>query len=247
MPLTAVIVQARMSSSRLPGKVLLDLGDKPVLDRVITRCRLIGGVDVVCIAVPEARDSDPVADLALACGAAVHRGPELDVLERYRGAAEALGADYVMRVTSDCPLIDPEICRQVLALVQSSGVDYACNNMPRSFPHGLDCEAFTRAALERCGDAARAPSEREHVTPWLRNDGGVRRTALPGPGGEAAQQRWTLDYPEDYEFLQTVFRRLPAHNATLGYRETMAIIARDPHLKSLHEAAVGRAEREGRR
>lgn len=247
MPLTMVIVQARMGSSRLPGKVLMDLGGRPVLDRVIERCRQIAGVDVVCIAVPEALNSDPVAALALACGAAVHRGPELDVLERYRGAAEALRADYVMRVTSDCPLIDPEVCRQVLALVQSSGADYACNNMPRGFPHGLDCEAFTRAALERCGASARAPAEREHVTPWLRNDASIRRTALSGPGGEAAQHRWTLDYPEDYEFLQALFHHLPANAAALGYRETMAIIAREPRLTSLHEAAARRAEKEGRR
>ncbi len=247
MPLTAVIVQARMSSSRLPGKVLLDLGGKPVLDRVIERCRRIVGVDVVCIAVPESSDSDPVAALALACGAAVHRGSELDVLERYRGAAEAVQADYVMRVTSDCPLVDPEVCRQVLALVRSSGADYACNNMPRSFPHGLDCEAFTRAALERCAGSARAPAEREHVTPWLRNEASIRRTDVTGPGGEAARYRWTLDYPEDYRFLQALFRQLPADNAALGYRETMAIIAREPHLKSLHDAAVERAEREGRR
>ena len=247
MPLTAVIVQARVGSSRLPGKVLLDLDGKPVLGRVIERCYQIRGVDTVCIAIPDAPENDPVASLALACGAKVHRGPELDVLERYRGAAEALCAEYIMRVTSDCPLIDPEVCRQVLVLAQSPSVDYACNNMPRGFPHGLDCEAFTRVALERCGHSARAPSEREHVTPWLRSDAATRRAILPGPGGAAAQERWTLDYPEDYEFLEAVFRHLPTTDITLGYQETMSIIARDPQLKSLQEAAVRRAEREGRR
>lgn len=194
-----------MTSTRLPGKVLLDLAGKTVLAHVLERCARIPGIDKVCCAVPEGTVHDPVAREAEAVGAVVFRGAEQDVLDRYWHAALALGADLIVRVTSDCPLVDPFICGQVLRLVMGSRADYACNNMPASWPHGLDCEAFTFAALERAARTAREPNEREHVTPWLRNNLTIAKANLLGPGGWATEQRWTLDFPEDLEFFRAVF------------------------------------------
>ena len=202
---TAVIIQARKGSTRLPGKVLRDLGGRTVLEHVLTRCRMIDGVDTVVCATTENASDDPVAAEAARLGFDVFRGDENDVLSRYLGAARHAGADIVMRVTADCPLIDPKVCAAVLRLRRETNADYASNNMPRSFPHGLDCEAFTRAALEEAARTATEAYDREHVTPWLRRHPNLRRANLTGPGWPATSYRWTLDYPEDYAFFSAVF------------------------------------------
>ena len=233
---TAVVVQARMASTRLPGKVLLSLAGRTVLSHVLARCDAIGNSDVVCCAVPDCRESDPVAEEAERCGAVVVRGSESDVLGRYRQAAEEVRAKVVMRVTSDCPLVDPEICSRVLDLRAKEEADYACNNMPPSWPHGLDCEAFTVEALNRASREARTPYEREHVTPWLRSHPDIRRVNLDGPEDDVRSMRWTLDYPEDLEFLTALFARLP--KGFPGYREVVAVLEKKPEITAINAACI---------
>lgn len=231
---TAVIVQARMASTRLPGKVLKPLRNGTVLREVLRRCRVIPGVDIVSCAVPVGAANDPVAFEAESCGAAVCRGHETDVLDRYTRAARALKADTVMRVTSDCPLIDPGLCGEVLGALRAESADYACNNMPPSFPHGLDCEAFSAVALERAFENARLPEEREHVTPWLRTQSDVRHAVVTGPGGDLAHQRWTLDYPEDYAFLVALFDLLAPAPEIPGWRVVADLVAARPDLERIN-------------
>ncbi len=165
---TAIIVQARHSSQRLPGKVLLSLGPRTVLEEVLRRCFAVKNADVVVCATSDQPEDAPVAELAASTGAHVFRGPLDDVLKRYRLAAESVSADAVLRVTADCPLIDPILCAEVIATREAASADYCANNMPPSFPHGLDCEAFTYAALVRADENAMDNHAREHVTPWLR-------------------------------------------------------------------------------
>jgi spore coat polysaccharide biosynthesis protein SpsF (cytidylyltransferase family) len=231
---TAVIVQARFGSSRLPGKVLKPLAGGTVLEEVLRRCGAIPGADLVVCAVPEGGKDDPVAAEARRCGAIVTRGSETDVLDRYLHAALAVRADVVMRVTSDCPLIDPEVCGAVLELRAAEGADYACNNLPPSFPHGLDCEAFTRDALESAWREGKAPEDREHVTPWLRRALGIRRAVLSGPGGDLVHLRWTLDFPEDYDFFKAVFALTPAPTAILGWQELATELKRNPEIAAIN-------------
>jgi spore coat polysaccharide biosynthesis protein SpsF (cytidylyltransferase family) len=234
MSRTAVIVQARLGSSRLPGKVLMTLEGRTVLSHVIERCAAIPGADAVCIAVPDRAQDDPVAAEAAACGALVSRGPELDVLARYAIAARESGATTVMRVTSDCPVLDPAVAGDVLRLVTGGHADYACNNLPPSFPHGLDCEAFRADWLQRAADGAILPSEREHVTPWLRNHPTLRRSVLAGPGGNTIHHRWTLDTPDDLDFLRALFARLPKGPSGWAYRVPLAIADADPALVAIN-------------
>jgi spore coat polysaccharide biosynthesis protein SpsF (cytidylyltransferase family) len=231
---TAVIVQARMGSTRLPGKVLMRLGGATVLSHVLRRCAAVRGVDAVCCATTEVAEDDLVAREAESVGAHVFRGSADDVLARYDGAARALGCDTVLRVTADCPLIDPEICAAVLALRHDRSADFACNNMPPSWPHGLDCEVFTAALLREAAAEATDPYEREHVTPWMRAAPHVSKANLAGPGGVAAEQRWTLDYPEDKAMFDALFDWLPAGDFAIGWRVIWDLIQAHPEIAALN-------------
>lgn len=228
-----------MGSTRLPGKVMRRLGDTTVLGQVLRRCAAIPGIDIVVCATGRSDADDPICDEAEAHGAVVHRGSPDDVLDRYHGAARQVGADIVLRVTSDCPLIDPAVCGAVLALRLQSDADYAANNMPPSFPHGLDCEAFTAAALAEAAAVARAPHDREHVTPWLRRAVGISRVNLAGPGGDLVHRRWTLDYPEDFEFFAAVFGAMP-DAARAEWRRVAAFLDARPDIAGINASRAQR-------
>lgn len=222
------IVQARIGSSRLPGKVLKSLGDGTMLDQVLTRCQAIEGVDAVCCAIPAGRGDDPVADAAQRLGVHVVRGSERDVLDRYEQAANRLNADVVLRVTSDCPFLDPAVAADVVRLVILSGFDYACNNMPPTWPHGFDCEAVTRDWLACAAASAGAPADREHVTPWLRRNTNVRRANLRSPSPALAAYRLTVDRPEDLALAQALFRK---PGAAAGLQALLDRIDANPALR----------------
>jgi len=226
----AVIVQARRGSSRLPAKVLEDIGGKTALYRCLTRCAAIPQATVVVCAVPEGPENDDVAFEAIKAGAAVVRGSEHDVLARYAKAALAVRAGLVMRVTSDCPFIDPLICGRTIEHFLETRADYGCNNLPARWPHGLDCEVFPASLLYRANDEARTPYEREHVTPWLRTHNDLKRACLLGPGHGMERLRWTLDHPEDLAFARAVFEQLGESAATVSAAELAALCLRRPDL-----------------
>ena len=197
-----------MTSTRLPGKVMKAVAGRTILEWMIRASGQVPGIDIVCAAVPFGDEHDPVAEEARRLGVSLVRGPEFDVLERFRLAAEFIGATEVMRVTTDCPMMDPALCGQVLALRRDSGADYACNNEPYSYPHGLDCEVFTRDVLERAAATANDDYDREHVTPWIKRCPGVAKSYLVGPGGERVHWRWTIDHPDDLHFFERVAEAL---------------------------------------
>ncbi|CAA7618668.1 cytidylyltransferase domain-containing protein [Magnetospirillum sp. UT-4] len=231
---TALVVQARMGSSRLPGKVLMDLAGRSFLWHCLARCAATPGIDVVVCATTDSPADDAVAEEAARCGAQVFRGSETDVLARYQGAAAMVGAKTVMRVTSDCPFTDPELNGRVLAAL--AGADYACNNMPPGWPHGLDCEAFPFALLQRAAAEADQPFQREHVTPWIRTNETLKRVNVPGPGGAAAAHRWTLDHPEDRDYFRAVLAHLPPPPALPGTEAILAVLAAHPELSAINAA-----------
>jgi spore coat polysaccharide biosynthesis protein SpsF len=237
---TACIVQARVASTRLPAKVLKDLAGEPVLGHVLRRCKAIPGVDVVVCATVDNPECDPIDSLAGRYDAKVHRGSETDVLQRYLGAARQVDADIVMRVTSDCPLIDPALCGEVLERRRAEAADYAANNFAWTYPHGLDCEAFTRQALESAAAEATEAYDREHVTPWIRKHPAYRKINVAGPGGAEAAWRWTLDFPEDLDYMRALYRYLPRPPAMPSWREMAAVVAAHPELVAIN---AGRAQR----
>src|SRR5688500_8743591 len=151
------VVQARAGSTRLPGKVLMELAGRPMLAQILRRVAAASRVDEVVLATSDLERDDPVAAVAEAEGVAVFRGSEEDVLARFVGAARSADADVVMRITGDCPLIAPEVIDAVVARLVDEGADYASNVLRRTFPKGLDAEALTMDALERIDELGTSP------------------------------------------------------------------------------------------
>lgn len=201
------IIQARFSSTRLPGKVLMELGDKPVLCHVIERLSQSKHIDRIIVATSVSKENDGLAEAVQKWGAPVFRGSESDVLSRYFGAAVAYPADAFIRITADCPLIDPVVTDRVAEVFLSGKWQYVSNGganvAQRTYPRGLDVEIFSFSLLEKTHEQATESYEREHVTPYMywkqdsvyyvKND-----TKL-------SQYRWTLDTPEDYCFIKEIF------------------------------------------
>lgn len=223
-----------MGSSRLPGKVLEILGAKTVLSHCLGRALAVPGIDGVCLATSSLSADDPVAEAA-ACesGVEVFRGSETDVLSRYAGAAGMMQADVILRITCDCPLIDPVVCGKLLALRREKNASYAANNFRREWPHGLDCEAFTGVALAEADRLATAKEDREHVGPFMRRATLGDVVHLTGPGGRAAAQRWTLDYPEDLAFFRALWPLLPG-DCSATWQEVMAIAEKHPEITAIN-------------
>jgi spore coat polysaccharide biosynthesis protein SpsF (cytidylyltransferase family) len=161
------IIQARMGSTRLPGKVLMDLAGKTVLARVVSRLRRAERVDEIVVATTDSLADDAIVPECHQLKVEYFRGSENDVLDRYYQTARVCAAGAVVRITSDCPVIDPQLVDETIRLLQQQGGDYCSNVLPRTYPRGLDTEVFTVAALEQAWREARDPSEREHVTPYF--------------------------------------------------------------------------------
>jgi spore coat polysaccharide biosynthesis protein SpsF (cytidylyltransferase family) len=234
---TVALIQARMGSTRLPGKVLADLAGQPLLSLVIERTAAAAGLDAIAVATSDLERDDAVAAVAAEAGVDVVRGSEGDVLDRYHAGAQQLGADLILRITADCPLIDPEIIGRLLKLRRDrefdhAGVATAClpPSVGRRYPDGLDCEVFTCVALERAWRESSDPYDREHVTPFMGRDERVRRGVLEAET-DYGTERWTVDYPEDLEFVRAVVERL---GRDCGYRDILALLDREPELREIN-------------
>jgi spore coat polysaccharide biosynthesis protein SpsF len=226
------IIQARMASTRLPGKILMPLGSATVLEHVIERVRRAQVFDEVCVATTEHSIDDPVAKLASSTGAVVARGSEQDVLGRYGLAAQATGATAIARITSDCPLIDPVVLGAMASVFLGGDADLVTNARVRTFPRGLDAEIFTRAALEVMVREAHEPHQREHVTPFLYEHPERFSIVDHRNATDASQFRLTLDTADDYRLLQRVFATAPSEQLTLD--SVVTLLRSQPELALLN-------------
>lgn len=219
---TIAIIQARMGSRRLPGKVLKDLAGRPVLGWIARAGSAIPGVSKVIVATSVMPDDDAVADWCAAEGVECFRGSESDVLSRYAEISRRDSPDVVLRLTADCPLLDPDVCAQVLAMLHATDADYVTNAKPRRWPDGTDCEAIRCSALLEADRRAVSAFDREHVTPYLLGNRRLfRAESLPCPIPGLGPQRWTLDTAEDFERLQQLVRHLPTADRPPTYVETL--------------------------
>lgn len=223
------IVQARMGSSRLPGKVLAEIGGATMLAQVVRRLRGARSIADIVIATSTAPGDDAVVGEAGRLGAGVHRGPQDDVLARFLGAARAHRADTIVRVTADCPLLDAGVVDQVVGALDGA-VDYASNTHERSYPRGLDAEALHRDTLERIARLGTSPAAREHVTAFVMEAPSLFRIAQLRAEHDDSDLRWTVDTPEDLAMVRALYRELDLAGAPRPYREVVAAVRARPEL-----------------
>lgn len=223
------IIQARMSSTRLPGKVLMPVMGRPLLSYLLERAKRIRGLDNIVVATTTAAVDDPIVGVAEAAGVDVARGSESDVLDRYYRAAVAAEAAHVMRLTADCPLLDPLVCEQVLARYSSERADY-CHTSPR-FAEGLDCEVFSMELLRQAWQRACLKSEREHVTLYLHNHRADYHMIQLDQDRDDSAYRITVDEPADFEVVSAVLTALyPVFGANLDLQAVLTFLAEHPDI-----------------
>lgn len=232
----ACIIQARRSSRRMPDKVMHSIGDRRLIEHVIDRARAIEGVDSVIVATVDDAHHDPLAEIAVAAGAMVWRGSKDDVLSRYYGAAMAVQATHVIRITSDCPLLDPTVCAELLEYVIAENGDYGA---ALQYPHGMDCEAFTMAALAQAHHRATLLEDREHVTLWMKNVPEIRKTHYKNPAkdGPFGDVRLVIDYPQDYAMVQALIRA-NGGKPPQDYRTCVQLLNDHPDIKAMNANCV---------
>jgi spore coat polysaccharide biosynthesis protein SpsF len=237
-----VLVQARLGSSRLPGKVLLPLAGRPVLTHVIERCRAAAAVTRVVVATTEAAEDDAVEACARLSGAEVFRGSGDDVLGRMAAAALAFPAEHYVRITADCPLIDPTIINGLIEAHVAGGYDFSYNEVPADFPRGYDAEVLTAELLKRlAAECTDAPS-REHVTAHVythAEEFKVFRSPPARAGVDLSAYRLVLDEPRDYELLRALFERLGGRG-TFGLAEVLAALEAEPALAAVNRDVTQR-------
>lgn len=227
------IIQARMTSARLPGKVLLPLAGIPVLAHVVSRIRQCEDVNQIVLATSIEPEDDVLEEWCSSENVTCFRGSLDDVLDRYFRAAQHHRADAIVRITADCPVVDPPIVDEVIRGFVTG--DFDCYSLGGDFPDGLDCQVFAFSALERAWREASLASEREHVGSYIeKNTLGNFKLGSLVKFKDCGHYRWTLDEPRDYEFLSLVFEKLYENNKAFGATDIFELMAREPHLMSIN-------------
>ena len=224
------ILQARMTSTRLPGKVMLPLAGAPMIQRQIERVQEAANIDELIVATSDQASDDPLAAFLEGRSVAVYRGPLEDVQQRFVGAAAEFPAAAIVRLTADCPLADAGVIDDTIDLFLDAGADYVSNTPPRrTFPKGLDIEVFTAAALRRAA-VAPTPEAREHVTWDMCRQPDRYVQAFHSQDADEGEVRWTVDRPDDYEFVSAVYDGLHRRNPQFGSDDIRAFVRARPKL-----------------
>lgn len=243
---TVAIVQARVGSTRLPGKVLQDLAGRTVLERVIERVRRFTLIDDLIVATSVQRADDAIVAECDRLSVATFRGSESDVLNRYLGAARVTDASVCVRLTADCPLLDATVSDSIISvfLEADGAADYVSNKIPQSFPRGLDTEVFSLEALRRAAREAREHYERVHVTAYMYRHPEIFNLISVTSDVDRADWRWTIDTPEDLEFVREIYRRLGS-SGDFGWLDVVALIESEPSLMWINSHVVQKEVHQG--
>lgn len=247
-PVVAVL-QARVSSSRLPGKVLKPLAGRPMLERHLERLFRARTLDRIVVATSDQASDEPIAALCERLGVACFRGSLNDVLERLVEAARPYAPAHLVRLTGDCPLADPQVIDQVVELHRASGADYTCNVYPPTFPDGLDVEAMRWAVIEAAAREAVEPYQREHATQFILKHPERFRIENLARDVDLSGMRWTVDEPEDYEVAAAIYAALYEAKPDFATADILAWLAANPawathNLKHERNAALAKSVRE---
>ena len=224
----AVILQARTGSSRLPSKVLADVAGRPMLAFMVERLQSCKLVDRLILATTDLPADEPLVDLGFSLGLDVVRGSQQDVLARFALAAARTDAPILVRVTGDCPLVDPDLLSEIVDDFRAQNVDYLSNCVPPTYPDGLDVEVFTRESLQIAQQECCDLAQREHVTPWIR-DSGKFRLASKMHGQDLSSLRWTVDEPEDLQVIRAVVAHFGGRS-DFSWHQVLELQQREPDL-----------------
>lgn len=226
------VLQARMSSTRLPGKVMRPILGQPMLLRQIERIRRARTLSHLVVATSDSPMDDPLADACRAANADVYRGSLDDVLDRFVGATKRYAPDHVVRLTGDCPLSDPAVIDRVVAHHLACGADYTCNVSPPTFPDGLDVEVMKVSALIAAHEQDTSAAEREHVTLFIwRHPERFSIANVTNPDGDLSHLRWTVDEPADLELIEAIYGALYPSNPSFTTADIVAWLERNPHWR----------------
>ena len=229
------ILQARVSSTRLPGKVLKPLMGKPMLFREIERIGRASSIDQLLVATSNDASDDPIAELCRENGTLCYRGNLEDVLDRYYRTAKEFDPEHVVRLTGDCPLIDPEVIDQVIQFYLEGAYDYASNTVTPTFPDGLDVEIFGFSCLQAAWREARLPSQREHVTPFIHQQPERFSIGCLKREPDLSNMRWTVDEAEDFEFVTQVYEALYPNKPSFAMADILLLLKSRPELLTINE------------
>ncbi|MBI9043066.1 MAG: glycosyltransferase family protein [Anaerolineaceae bacterium] len=233
------IIQARMSSSRLPGKVLTEISGKPMLAYVVERARMSKFVDEVVVATTTDQSDDPIEAYCLTSKTPLYRGDLYDVLDRYYQTAKAYQADMVVRLTADCPLLDPNVLDETISAMVSQKADFGANRLPppwkRTYPIGLDVEVCTFHALERAWQEAGEKYHREHVMPYLYEEEGRFKVVVIDHEPDYGHMRWTVDTQEDLDLIRELMSRL-GNEGEFSWVDVLKIFEDDPQLAEINKS-----------
>jgi spore coat polysaccharide biosynthesis protein SpsF len=231
------IIQARMTSRRLPGKVLLPLANKPVLWHIVERLKLSRKIDEIVITTSEDISDDAIENFASENRIALYRGSLNNVLERYYLTAQSFCADAIVRITGDCPLVDHRIVDQIITKFVVG--KYDAFSLGGSFPDGLDCQVFSFSAIERAHKEASLDSDREHVGTYIERPSSKNfKTGHFAKFSNLGHHRWTLDEPEDYEFLQEIFNNLYEKNNSFCAENVLSFLDQNKHLLKINNSIL---------
>jgi spore coat polysaccharide biosynthesis protein SpsF len=235
------IIQARVGSTRLPRKVLKNIVGKPMLWHVIDRVKRATLVDEIVLAATRKEEDKPLLKLAKESGVNSYEGSENDVLDRYFQAATKFGADAIVRITADCPLIDPEVVDKVVKIFLDGGFDYISNTAKLSYPDGLDVEVFSCDTLESAWKDSRKLSEREHVTPYIRKHPKMFRIGGVEYERNLSHMQWSVDTDRDLKFVREVYKRLYKKGRIFFMRDVLKLLKKHPELTEINKGVARNA------
>ncbi len=230
------VIQARLGSTRLPKKVLAPVGTKPMLWHLVRRLRASEQLNEVIVATADTPENRPIVDICEAEGIPCYAGSEADLVDRFYQSGLAYGADALVRITGDCPLVDPDVVDRMVShyLAQPEEIDFLANNRPPSYPHGLDVELFSMAALKRQHDEISDPFKREWFTLNFTDSSMNFKVQNLAYDQDLSSLRWTVDYPEDLEFVRQIYAGIDRPDRVFRMIDTLNLLARRPDLEGLN-------------
>ena len=238
------IIQARMGSTRLPGKVLRNICDRTMLARVVQRTTCSELIDQIVVATTTKISDDPIVIECDRLSVPVFRGDEQDVLDRYYQAAIAYNAEAIVRITSDCPLIEPEVVDRVIQALLNEHPDYASNSIENTYPRGLDAEVMTMKALTKAWQKATEPYQRIHVTPYIYQNPDQFKLFSVMNETDYSYYRWTVDTQEDLDFVRAIYSRL-GNIDMFTWKDVLAILEKEPALTEINRHILQKSLEEG--